>query len=54
MTDDDVEEPPPPADDRPVIRAETLFGDDREVWIDHQGERYKLRITRRGKLILQK
>jgi hypothetical protein len=26
----------------------------REVWIEHDGVRYRLRITRRGKLILQK
>jgi hemin uptake protein HemP len=52
----------PPPDDRepaeaehcPVIPAEQLFKDGREVWIDHHGERYKLRITRRGRLILQK
>ena len=25
-----------------------------EIWIDHDGTRYVLRITRRGKLILQK
>jgi hemin uptake protein HemP len=37
-----------------VIAAEQLFGDRREVWIEHNGERYRLRITRRGKLILQK
>jgi hemin uptake protein HemP len=56
MTDDEDREtaeptPPEPAD---VIAAETLFGDKREVWIEHNGERYRLRITRRGKLILQK
>ena len=28
--------------------------DRREVWIDHAGVRYRLRITRRNKLILQK
>jgi hemin uptake protein HemP len=37
-----------------VIPAERIFGDRREVWIEHNGERYRLRITRRGKLILQK
>jgi len=37
-----------------VLRAEELFGPSREVWIDHDGVRYRLRITRRGKLILQK
>lgn len=37
-----------------VLQASQLFGDRREVWIEHNGERYRLRITRRGKLILQK
>lgn len=37
-----------------VIPAEDLFGESREVWIDFHGERYRLRITRRNKLILQK
>ena len=37
-----------------VLRAEDLFGERREVWIELDGVRYRLRITRRGKLILQK
>ena len=37
-----------------VVKAEDLFGDLREVWIELDGVRYRLRITRRGKLILQK
>jgi len=37
-----------------VLKAEELFGDRREVWIELDGVRYRLRITRRGKLILQK
>jgi len=37
-----------------VVRAEDLFGEQREVWIELDGVRYRLRITRRGKLILQK
>ena len=37
-----------------VVKAEDLFGDQREVWIELDGVRYRLRITRRGKLILQK
>jgi hemin uptake protein HemP len=37
-----------------VIPAEHIFGEKREVWIELNGERYRLRITRRGKLILQK
>ncbi len=31
-----------------------LFGPDVELIIDHNGQRYRLRITRQGKLILTK
>jgi hemin uptake protein HemP len=43
-------------EDKPevVLRSDELFGERREIVIDHDGERYRLRITRRGKLILQK
>jgi hemin uptake protein HemP len=49
----------PEADDRPrerprVIDAEELFQGGREVWLELTGVRYRLRITRRNKLILQK
>jgi len=37
-----------------VVEAEKLFGDRREICIDLEGVRYRLRITRRNKLILQK
>ena len=37
-----------------IVKAEELFGTQREVWIVLDGVRYRLRITRRGKLILQK
>jgi len=37
-----------------VVDSQTLFQGLREIWIEHEGERYRLRITRRGKLILQK
>ena len=37
-----------------VLKAEELFGTHRELWIELDGVRYRLRITRRGKLILQK
>ena len=40
--------------DSKVIEAEELFRGSREVWIEHAGVRYRLRITRRNKLILQK
>ena len=38
----------------PVLRAEELFQGCREICIEHDGKRYRLRITRRNKLILQK
>ncbi|WP_127144511.1 hemin uptake protein HemP [Pelagibacterium montanilacus] len=51
-------------DDRPLSRPEPdrsgvipshkLFGQAREVAIDHDGTVYRLRITRQGKLILNK
>lgn len=37
-----------------VVESSELFHGQREVCILHDGERYRLRITRRGKLILQK
>lgn len=37
-----------------ILNAEDLFGDRREIWIELEGVRYRLRITRRNKLILQK
>ena len=44
-------------DDSPeavVLNATELFRGRREVWIEHEGVRYRLRLTRRNKLILQK
>ena len=38
----------------PVVEASTLFGSHRQVVIGHNGCRYVLRITRHGKLILNK
>ena len=46
--DDKAEEP------LRVLKADELFAGRREVWIELDGVRYRLRITRRGKLILQK
>lgn len=37
-----------------VIEATQIFRGAKEVIIQHQGVRYRLRVTRRGKLILQK
>jgi hemin uptake protein HemP len=51
-------EPPPEPPQEPelpsVVPAEELFQGRREIVIEHEGERYRLRITRRNKLILQK
>lgn len=45
----------PPATKRPrVIPAEQLFGEEQEVRIHFQGQEYRLRKTRNGKLILTK
>ena len=52
--------PPTPPPDKPgspavpVLDARQLFRGAREIWIEHDGVRYRLRITRRNKLILQK
>jgi hemin uptake protein HemP len=50
------QEPAPPGGPQPeeVVRAEEIFRGRREVWIELDGVRYRLRITRRNKLILQK
>lgn len=37
-----------------VVTAESLFEGEREIVIEHGGEKYRLRITRRNRLILQK
>jgi hemin uptake protein HemP len=50
---DDANRPEEPAE-APVIRVADWFGDRREVWLELDGVRYRLRITRRNKLILQK
>ena len=43
-----------PPSDSPVIQVTDWFRDRREVWLELDGVRYRLRITRRNKLILQK
>ncbi|HEX4611432.1 MAG TPA: hemin uptake protein HemP [Urbifossiella sp.] len=52
--EDDRDITPAGGESSRVIQAAELFGDLREVWIVCDGVRYRLRITRRGKLILQK
>jgi hemin uptake protein HemP len=49
-----VEPPRQAAEAAPVVPAQELFRGKREVVIEHDGARYRLRITRRNKLILQK
>lgn len=46
--------PPTEAPEESVVDTRQLFGPRREIWIEHAGVRYRLRITRRNKLILQK
>ncbi|MCS6975957.1 MAG: hemin uptake protein HemP [Gemmatales bacterium] len=38
----------------PVMTSQQIFRGQREIVIEHAGVRYRLRITRRNKLILQK
>jgi hemin uptake protein HemP len=41
--------------DRPrVVTSEELFEGNRELWIEHAGEMYRLRITTKGNLYLTK
>jgi len=39
---------------QPVFTTEQLFGGTNEIAIVHQGLTYRLRITRQGKLVLNK
>ena len=52
--DNDEREDDKPQEPQRVLKADELFAGRREVWIELDGVRYRLRITRRGKLILQK
>jgi hemin uptake protein HemP len=38
----------------PLFRSSDLFGDQHEIMICHRGEIYTIRITRNGKLIMNK
>lgn len=44
---------PPHSRPRTISSSELLAGD-KEILIDHEGETYRLRLTRNGKLILHK
>jgi hemin uptake protein HemP len=50
------QKPPQPSapDPLPVLDARQVLGDRREVLIQLDGVQYRLRLTRRNKLILQK
>lgn len=37
-----------------IIRFEQLARCGKEVWIEHEGQLYRLRTTRQGKLVLTK
>jgi hemin uptake protein HemP len=38
----------------PLLRSEDLFGESRELMIEHAGAYYRLRVTHSNKLILTK
>lgn len=42
------------ATSRRIISSQSLFGEQREVVIEHGGEEYRLRVTSNKKLILTK
>lgn len=42
------------APDGPAFESSQLFGDHKQISIEHNGFRYVLRITRLGKLVLNK
>lgn len=50
------ENPPAPQGraDPPMVRSEDLFSAGRELVILHEGQEYRLRLTRQNKLILTK
>jgi hemin uptake protein HemP len=37
-----------------IVASQSLFQGEHEIGIDHQGSLYRLKITRQGKLILNK
>jgi hemin uptake protein HemP len=52
--DSEPDETPEPGEEPRVIDAGDLFQGAREICLELDGIRYRLRITRRNKLILQK
>ena len=45
---------PPLENQRKVYESRQLLGEDKEIFIRHAGEIYRLRMTRQNKLILTK
>lgn len=46
---------PPSGEQRPlVVASEELLQGRRELWIEHRGELYRLRVTSAGKLYMTK
>jgi hemin uptake protein HemP len=54
LEDEQADERTPEDRDAPIIDVAELFGERREICLELEGVRYRLRITRRNKLILQK
>ncbi|HMP03977.1 MAG TPA: hemin uptake protein HemP [Gemmatales bacterium] len=54
IPDVDADDEPTAAAAAPSVDSHCLFQGQREILIDHDGVCYRLRITRRNKLILQK
>jgi hemin uptake protein HemP len=55
IADQDHERPQNPDPQTPlVLRSAEILRGRKEVWIEHEGQMYRLRETRSGKLILQK
>jgi hemin uptake protein HemP len=62
MSDTHIDEPPKPAAPTPaarpaaerVVSTRELLAGAHRIWIEHATERYLLRVTRSGKLILTK
>lgn len=44
----------PPRQTTRTISSDNLFAGDHEIGIEHRGSLYRLKITRQGKLILNK
>ncbi len=54
MTNDPPRPQPTTASTRREISSAELLRGEKEIWIRHGEEIYRLRLTRSGKLILQK